>query len=291
MRFSSDSTHNLCLKDLSKEVIEEMACRLNSFSVKKQFYQAFGLKPKRIFSDVLKNISELFPDTPVRLLRDVCESLELYDLVELLEKAKPRTLRPALSLKEIGKLRSDSDRPTKFHSKAAILIIDNSTTTADDTAEKIESFFKRLNPRNEVTTITARPLVAISNVLRKLEETKGYFESGAAELKEKEIKKSLGELQRDLKVTKKLSQMEKEDDFLHMVLTSDIEKESALKKQLEEQIERRKRWKKERKPKIEMAMKLKENELQEEKRKLQLTVSPTMEKWIHSEGSLKLYCY
>jgi len=67
----------------------------------------------------------------------------------------------------------------------------------------------------------------------------------------------------------------------------DIAKESTLKKQLEEQIERRKRWKKERKPKIEMAMKLKKNELQEEKRKLQLTVSPTMEKWIHSEEDEK----
>ena len=268
-----------------------MACRLNSFSVKEQFYQAFGLNPKKIFSDVLEKISELFPDTSVRLLRDVFESLQLYDLVELLEKAKPRTLRPALSLKEIGKLRSDSKRPTKFHSKAAILIIDNSTTASDDTAEKIESFFKHLNPRNEVTTITARPLVAIRNALRELEETKGYFESGAAELKEKEIRKNLGELQRDLKWTKKLLQMEKENEYVHPMLTMDIAKESTLKKQLEEQIERRKRWKKERKPKIEMAMKLKKNELQEEKRKLQLTVSPTMEKWIHSEGSLKLYCY
>jgi len=274
-------------------MIEEMAWRLKSvaLSVEIQFFQAFGLNPEKTFSDVLANISELFPDTPVRLLRDVCESLQLCDLVELLEKAKPRTLRPALSLKEIQKLRSDSYGPAKFHSKAAVLIIDNSTAAADDTAEKIESFFKHLNPRNEVTTITARPLVAISNVLRELDETREYFESGAAELKEKELKKSLGELQRDRKAMKWLLQVEKENEYVHPMLTRVIEKESALKKQLEEQIEKRKRWKKERKPKIEMAMKQKENELQEEKKKLQMTVSPTMEKWIHSEGLLKLYCY
>lgn len=37
---------------------------------KKRFCQSFGLDPKKIFSEALRNISKLFPDTPVRLLKD-----------------------------------------------------------------------------------------------------------------------------------------------------------------------------------------------------------------------------
>ena len=255
-------------------MIEEVVRRLNhNFSVKEQFCQAFGLNPRKSFYDVIENIGELFPDTPVRLLRDVCESLQLYDLVELLEKAKPRTLRPALPLEEIEKLRSDSNRPTKFHSKAAVLIIDSNTNASDDTAEKIESFFKHLNPRSEVTTITAGPLAAISNVLRELKETEEYFESGGAEFKEKALNKSL----KRLRLSK--SSFPWRDEFVDEI--------ALIKERLEELRETKKRWKKEGKAKNEKAMKQKENELQEEKRKLQMTVSPTMEKWIHCEGLLK----
>ena len=69
----------------------------------------------------------MFPDTPVKLLKEVFEALQLYDLIDLLEEGKPRatrSLRPALRLQEIEKLRNPDDRPISYHSSVAVLIID-----------------------------------------------------------------------------------------------------------------------------------------------------------------------
>ena len=71
------------------------------------------------------NIGKIFPDTPVKLLKEVFEALKLFDFAEFLEKAtKPRTLRPALPLKEIENLSNVNNRPTKVYSKAKVLIVD-----------------------------------------------------------------------------------------------------------------------------------------------------------------------
>ena len=154
------------MKDLSKEVTEELTFRLNrNKDVQNQFYRSFGLHPDLPYDELNyqpKNIRNIFPDTPVKLLKEVFEALQLFDFAEFLEKAtKPRTLRPALPLKEIEKLSNVSNRPTKVYSKAEVLIIEfcegPSTAANNDRndAERVGSFFKALNSQNEVTTLNS----------------------------------------------------------------------------------------------------------------------------------------
>ena len=109
------STSKLCLKDLSKAVTAKVAIRLGSDRIAlERFYKSHGLDPYKLRLNRLGKISKFFPDTSVKELQEVFEALQLYDLVELLEKVKPRTLRPVLSLKEIEKLPNASNRPVKF---------------------------------------------------------------------------------------------------------------------------------------------------------------------------------
>lgn len=292
--FSLDFRYNLCLKDLSETITEEVAQRLESDTVaKKHFYQSFGLRPKKTFPGVLDNISELFPDTAVSLLKDVFEALQLYDLMDLLEKAKPGTcaLRPVYPPKEIGKKLKANNRPTAFYSKVKALIIDNRANDADDTAENILSFFKHHDLQSEFTTITAKPVMEIINGLKELKETKQFFESDRAEIKERKLKECLVELQQQNKSLKKdagylaLLSVFRQDQVLNRVRES-IEKESALKKQLEEQVERRKKWKKEEKPKIEKGIAQKEDELKQAKENWPMTISSALDNWISSQGWL-----
>ena len=89
------------------------------------------------------------------MLKEIFEALKLYDLVELLERVtKPRTLHPALSLKEIETLQDASNRPTKFYSKAEVLIIQNDENVVGNNAEKIGTFFKALNSRTQVSSLS-----------------------------------------------------------------------------------------------------------------------------------------
>ena len=161
-----DDAHELCLKDLSEEVISKLDNRLNGDKVAKgQIYQSFGIDTDSFrisASDIRRTemeIFNLFPDTPLKVLKEVFEALQLYDLVDLLEEGKPRTrrsLRPALSLQEIEKLRDPAGLPTSYHSSAAVLIIhegeENSST------EGIGNFFKGLNVKSEVTVIQCRDM-------------------------------------------------------------------------------------------------------------------------------------
>ena len=159
--FSGDD-HKLCWKDLSSEVIRKLEGRLkNDQTAFKQICQSFGIKrspffPRaRIFSEILS----MFPDTPVKLLKEVFEALQLYDLIDLLEEGKPRatrSLRPALPLQEIEKLRNPDDRPISYHSSVAVLIIDFAETC--DT-EGIKKFFKGLNTKSEVTVMRCRNVI------------------------------------------------------------------------------------------------------------------------------------
>ena len=155
----SGEDHKLCWKDLSSEVIRKLDVRLkNDQTAFKQIHQSFGIdRPwlsywKGAFSEILS----LFPDTPVKLLKEVFEALQLYDLIDLLEEVKPRatrSLRPALRLQEIEKLRNPNDRPISYHSSVAVLIIDFVETC--DT-EGIKKFFKGLNTKSEVTVMRCR---------------------------------------------------------------------------------------------------------------------------------------
>ena len=158
----TDSSFNLCLKDLSKAVTAEISFRLETdFTALEQFCQSFGLDRQKLHLSMRgksrQEIIELFPDTPVTLLRDVFRKLELYDLVELLEKVRPSTLR-AIPAKEMDKLlNANNKRPTKFFSKAEVLIIDYFDFAAVEKAniERIGSFFKDLNSKSQVAEITA----------------------------------------------------------------------------------------------------------------------------------------
>ena len=146
------------MKDVSDQVTKEFTCRLQNDPVaQERFYRSFGLDPGKLRVRRLSDIKELFPDTPVKMLKDVCEALQLFDLVELLDKeTKPKTLRPALPLREIEKLPSANNRPTKIYTKAEVLIIRCSGKEGEDYgSEKFGHFFKLLNIKNHVTELTA----------------------------------------------------------------------------------------------------------------------------------------
>ena len=197
-----DSTSKLCLKDLSRAVTAEMTSRLQSDKVALvRFYKSYGLDRDKLYPERLRNISEFFPDTPVKVLKDVFEALQLYDLVELLEKVKPRTLRPALSLKEIGKLSSDP-RPTKFYTKAEVLIIDYTTRATDNNVERMGSFFKAFNSRTAVTTLTAKPAMEIFIETEKVRESERIEERNiqSAKMKEERLEVFLGKMMPESKV-------------------------------------------------------------------------------------------
>ena len=151
--------HNLCWKDLDEEVIRKLEGRLrNDKTAFQQICQSFGIDRSLFYSwaSASREILGMFPDTPIKLLKEVFEALQLYDLIDLLEEGKPRatrSLRPALRLQEMEKLRNPDDRPISYHSSAAVLIIDGFETC--DT-EGIEKFFKGFNTKSEVTVVRCR---------------------------------------------------------------------------------------------------------------------------------------
>ena len=132
-----------------------------------RFYRSFGLDSTKFSSRRGQwSITEFFPDTPIKMLKEVFGALHLYDLVELLERVtKPRTLHPALSLKEIENLQDTRNRPTKFYSKAKVLIIHNDEGIVGNNAEKIGTFLKALNSQTQVTTLSMDPQKEVVNEL------------------------------------------------------------------------------------------------------------------------------
>ena len=112
--------------------------------------QSFGITDR--FRGRFCDIFHLFPYTPVKPLRDICKTLQLYDLVDLIENAIlhfTKSLRPSLTLDEVRKLGKIDGRPISFHTAAAVLIFADSED--DFNAKNYESFFKSLNIKNEVT--------------------------------------------------------------------------------------------------------------------------------------------
>ena len=112
-----------------------------------------SLKPSRLSS--FSTIVRLFPDTPVTMLKDVFEALQLYDLLELLEiksAIKPlRSLQLAYTLDEIKKLNGVADLPTTYHSCGAVLIITDDENVSSSSA--IKTFFTDLDNKSDVTEI------------------------------------------------------------------------------------------------------------------------------------------
>ena len=160
------------MKDVSNQVTTEFTSRLKSDTVAlERFYRSFGLDPSKLRTRGLSDIKELFPDTPVKMLKEVCEALQLFDLVELLDKeTKPKTLRPALPLREIEKLPSANNRPTKIYTKAEVLIIRCSGKEGEDYgSETFGHFFKLLNTKNHVTELKAN---SSWNLYKQLDDLK-----------------------------------------------------------------------------------------------------------------------
>ena len=186
IHFFSGDDLKLCWKHLGSEVIGKLEGRLrNDQTAFKQICRSFGIDGSLFFprAGTFGRILSMFPDTPVKLLKEVFEALQLYDLIDLLEEGKPRattSLRPALRLQEIEKLRNPDHRPISYHSSVAVLIIDFDETF--DT-EGIEKFFKGLNTKSEVTVMRCR------NVF---EEAKSYSQS--LEKNKEKLKREMNKL-------------------------------------------------------------------------------------------------
>ena len=132
-------------------------------------FRFFGLKvdfrPSSHFPS-MRQIAHSFPNTPVDLMRQCFEALQMYDLVDLLEKAaKTSSLRPVLSLGEVETLRT-GNLPTKSHNNVVVLVVNESADK--DLNQKIEGFFKELNSQNDVTVIGS------SRSEEKLKELKDF---------------------------------------------------------------------------------------------------------------------
>ena len=175
IHFFSGDDHKLYWKDIRSEVIGKLDERLtNDQTALKQIFQTFGIdtSPSPMYIITFCEILSMFPDTPVKLLKEVFEALQLYDLIDLLEEGKPRdtgSLRPALRLQEIEKLRNPDDRPISYHSSVAVLIIDFAETC--DT-EGIKKFFKGLNTKSEVTVMRCRNVIEAIKSFPRSQETK-----------------------------------------------------------------------------------------------------------------------
>ena len=193
-----DDAHELCLKDLSEEVISKLNKSLHVDKVARtQIYQSFGIDIAS-FRIAKIHILNLFPDTPVKVLKEVFEALQLYDLVALLEEGKPRTrrsLRPALALQGMEKLRNRAGRPTSYHSSAAVLIIDASEENSN--TEGIRNFLKGLNVKSEVTVIQCRDMLKAYDELNYPEAVFRYERSMAASRERKAKKMTREEAERE----------------------------------------------------------------------------------------------
>ena len=287
-----DTTYKPCLKDLSEEMVAEVMGRLRGDPVtEERFYHSFGLDLKKMPDPELfmPNITYLFPDTPVNLLTEVFEALNLYDLVELLEKVKPRTLRPALPLKEIGMLPNAVSRPTTYYSKVEVLIIDSGATSADDDAERIESFFKALNSQSQVATITAAPFAEKLKGLNELKRIKEEEESRDQqyELDEKRVREHLEEVRsrsrQDQQEARTLPYHIRQEKLKRCTVF-----ESIYESRLKTVIRERKQWMKERIPDIEKEIKQKEKELQDshDYKNFETELFAIGNRWVQKEGEL-----
>ena len=294
------------------EFTEELTSKLNrNKDVLNRFYRSFGIDPD-LLQDKLgrRNIGKIFPDTPVKLLKKVFEALKLYDFAEFLEKAtKPRTLRPALPLKEIEKLSSVSNRPTKVYSKAKVLIVDvceACETSTDSDVETAGSFFKAQNSRNEVTTLKTDSFMELladlndlTRGMRKEERDDSRTQTRETNLKYLLINK-IPDSWIKLKAREGLGKLnimeevylEREDEICmdlmtrfntlkdEQLLTLFSKEEPAMRNELKQLTEKREQWKTERKPLIEKQIKEKAEELKKETEKFEMAVSSVIDKWM-----------
>ena len=154
---------------MDRRVISKIQNRLDSDNdALKRVLQSFGITKKPSRMSNFFSIFQLFPDTPVTMLKDVFEALQLYDLLELLEiksAIKPhRSLQLAYTLDEIKKLNGVADLPTTYHSCGAVLIITDDENVSS--ASAIKTFFTDLDSKSDVTEILLQDIPT----LRRLKE-------------------------------------------------------------------------------------------------------------------------
>ena len=217
-------------------------------------FRFFGLKVDfRPSSHVscMRQIAHSFPNTPVDLMRQCFETFQMYDLVDLLEKAvKTISLRPVLSSGEVEALRA-VNLPTKSHNNVIVLVVNESADK--DLNQKIEGFFKELNSQNDVTVIGS------SRSEEKLKELR-------------DLKRNQMDLKRKQMVLKRPSG---EVGKTKSALIRRVDRFSAINfqiTQLEKEIEMNK-------PVVEEL--LKENE------ETKTIITSTMDNWIQNQGWLK----
>ena len=147
-------------------VISEIHGRLEmDHDAFKRVLQSFGISKTPLRLRNFYSIFQLFPDTPVTMLKDVFEALQLYDLLELLEikSIKPhRSLQLAYTLDEIKKLNGVADLPTTYHSCGAVLIITDDENVSS--ASAIKTFFTDLDNKSDVTEILIQDIPTLRHL-------------------------------------------------------------------------------------------------------------------------------
>ena len=152
---------------MNEKVISEIRERLKrDRDAFKRVLQSFGITKNTLPLRNFSSIFQLFPDTPVTMLKDVFEALQLYDLLELLEiksAIKPHSsLQLANTLDEIKKLNGVADLPTTYHSCGAVLIITDDKNVS--VASAIKTFFTDLDNKSDVTEILTQEIPIVRHL-------------------------------------------------------------------------------------------------------------------------------
>ena len=157
---------------MDRRVISRIQNRLNrDGDALERVLESFGITKNR--RSRLRNffsIYQLFPDTPVTMLKDVFEALQLYDLLELLEIKSaiklPRSLQLAYTLDEIKKLNGVPDLLTTYHSCGAVLIITDDENVSS--ASAIKTLFTDLDNKSDVTEILTQDIPTLRHLKEEI---------------------------------------------------------------------------------------------------------------------------
>ena len=195
-------------------------------------FRFFGLKvdfrPSRHVS-CMRQIAHSFPNTPVDLMRQCFEALQMYDLVDLLEKAvKTSSLRPVLSSGEVETLRT-GDLPTKSHNNVVVLVVNESADK--DLNQKIEGFFKELNSQNDVTVIGSsrseeklKELKDFKWKQKRLEHLENFFLQLRRDDDYHRVKLEIAQLGEEMEMNKPLvEELLKENEETEKIITSTMD--------------------------------------------------------------------
>ena len=293
---------------MNEKVISEIKERLKrDRDAFKRVLQSFGITKNTLPLRNFSSIFQLFPDTPVTMLKDVFEALQLYDLLELLEikSIKPHSsLQLAYTLDEIKKLNGVADLPTTYHSCGAVLIITDDENVSN--ASAIKTLFTDFDNKSDVTEIlmqdipTLRHLKEEINVMTleisarfgnlleeetkrlkgvlhmlKLEIRQGQSDGQAIILRLRQVLNFLLIMRLELNEIKLRSQLEdktelRQTDELESFLQSMTVTAERIQENLTQVIERNPQW---------FVI-----EEEKEKKNFQENVSAVINRWIHRQG-------